>query len=309
MSMHKFSTIVVTCVGLLALMLYTTPMWAQINYDVDPKNSTDGTPVPDVDKAGVPPALPPGSLDMGCWAATASNILGAAGWGVGANAQAKANSIYADFITNFEVNAGDGYIAAAGNCAAAAKWWIHNIGLNSAEAGNGYDPTNQYVDFGLVERTLIELDYNYLLNELARCQYVGVTWITGGDTGHCMTLVGGNYGPSNPGMAPPDQSVWHNSDNDGGAAPNWTDDEAYDNDWTGLLSNPADPTWYLDVNKTPGNTADDWFADAYFKACPGNPKPASAVGNYDVHYYVGPDHLDQTGPIPVWVSDVQMLVT
>ncbi|MBN2021749.1 MAG: PEP-CTERM sorting domain-containing protein [Pirellulales bacterium] len=285
-------------------MLFAAPASGQINYDVDPKSSTDGTPVPDVDKVGVPPGPPiggPSGPDLGCWAATASNLLGAAGWGVGVTAQAKADSIYKDLINNFEVNPGDGYIAAAGNCAAAAKWWIHNIGLNSAMAGQGYDPTNPYVDFGLVERTLIEPDYNYLLKELARCQYVGVTWITGEDTGHCMTLVGGNYGPSIVGKAPPHQSVWHNSDNEGGMAPNWVDDEVYGNDWA-----KGFPTWWLDVNN---DGVGDWVADAYFKACPGHPKPASAVGNFDVHYYRGPDHLDFSGPTPLWVSGVQMLVT
>ncbi len=293
----------------LFAVLLSVPAWGQVTYDVDPKVSSDGVnPVPDVDKAGliqgqpVPPgpgpAGGPAGPDLGCWTATASNILGAAGWGTGANPQAKADSIYQDLVNQFEVNPGDGYIAAAGNCAAAAKWWVHNVGLNSAKAGQGYDPTNPYVDFGLVERTLAEPDYNYLLDELARCQYVGVTWITGGDTGHCMTLVGGNYGPNGPpGLAPPDVSVWHNSDNEGLG----TDDEVYGNDWN---ANP--PTWYLDVS---GDGVGDWFADGYFKACPGHAKPAGAVGNYDVHYYRGPDHIDNTGPVPLWVDAVQMLVT
>ncbi|MCX5673465.1 MAG: hypothetical protein NTX87_00510 [Planctomycetota bacterium] len=108
----------------LAVALAASPLWAQVLYNVDPKKSTDNTPVPDVDKAGL---NQPGGIavdDMGCWAATASNILGAAGWGIAGTAQQKADQIYKDFITNFKVNAGDTYLKATGDCAAAAKWWV-----------------------------------------------------------------------------------------------------------------------------------------------------------------------------------------
>lgn len=274
----------------LAVFLAVAPAWA---YDVPPKNSTDGTPVPDVDKQGVPPA--PMANDMGCWAATASNILGAAGWGVGATAQLKANSIYQDFITQFKVNAGDQYLTAAGDCAAAAKWWVHNVGLNAAKVGAGYDPNNQYVNFSLVERTLYEVDYNFLLNELVRCQYVGVKWqIPGADVGHGMTLVGGNYGPNGPVQPPtlPCESVWHNSDADAAnpmPPPAWLDDEAYVNTWGGRTE------WRLVVNPNPHDPVWDWWADGYFTACPGVPKPASAVGNFDVHHFIGIGALQPGG--------------
>jgi len=275
----------------LAVALAASPLWAQVLYNVDPKKSTDNTPVPDVDKAGL---NQPGGIavdDMGCWAATASNILGAAGWGIAGTAQQKADQIYKDFITNFKVNAGDTYLKATGDCAAAAKWWVHNIGLNKA-AGNGYTPDATYVNFRRKDRTLLESDYNFLLNELARCQYAGVKFVNivpGSDIGHGMTLVGGNYGPNGkPGNpAAPVPSVWHNSDNDG---PGGVNDEVY-NTWNFAVG--PDNMWRLDVPNTPGNLNDDWIAEGYFTACPGTPKPATAIGNFDVHYYVG-----LTQPIP-----------
>jgi len=275
---------------LLAAGLLVSPAWAQ--YDVGPKNSTDGTAVPDKDKAGLgqPGGIP--ADDMGCWAATASNILGASGWGIAGTAQQKADAIYQDFITNFKVNAADTYLKATGDCAAAAKWWVHNIGLNSAYAGNGYTPDATYVNFRRKDKTLFEPDYNFLLNELVRCQYAGVKFVNvvpGSDVGHGMTLVGGNYGPNGkPGNpAVPVTSVWHNSDNDGPAG---VADEAY-NTYSFALGQIN--TWLLDVPGTPGNLQDDWIAEGYFLACPGTPKPATAIGNFDVHYLVG-----LTQPLP-----------
>jgi len=125
---------------------------AQVQYDVDPKKSTDGTPVPDVDKLGVPPA--PAGDDMGCWAATASNILGASGWGIAGTAQQKGNQIYQDFINNFKLAPGDQYLKATGSCFAASQWWVNNIGLNAAKAGAGYSPATTYVNFRVKEMTL-----------------------------------------------------------------------------------------------------------------------------------------------------------
>ncbi|HUU92074.1 MAG TPA: hypothetical protein VM238_12805, partial [Phycisphaerae bacterium] len=120
-----------TLCGVLAgVLLMAGALAAQVNYDVDPKNSTDGTPVPDVDKAHVVQGVPqPVPADLGCWAAAASNVLGAAGWGTGAGAQAKADAIYQDLINQFG-GAGLGYIDALGDGPAAAKWWVHNIGLD-----------------------------------------------------------------------------------------------------------------------------------------------------------------------------------
>ena len=276
---------------LLAVALVAMPASVLTAYDVGPKKSTDGNPVPDVDKAGLGQLGGIPADDMGCWAATASNILGAAGWGIAGTAQQKADAIYQDFITNFRVNAADTYLKATGDCAAAAKWWVHNIGLNSA-AGNGYTPNATYVNFRRKDRTLFESDYNFLLNELARCQYAGVKFVNivpGSDISHGMTLVGGNYGPNGKvgNAAAPVPSVWHNSDNDG---PGGVNDEVY-NTWNFAVG--PDKMWLLDVPNTPGNLNDDWIAEGYFLACPGTPKPAAAIGNFDVHYYVG-----LTQPLP-----------
>jgi len=290
--------------GLAGFLLAVALVAVQVSaaYDVGPKLSTDGTAVPDVDKQGIIQGqpVPPGPApnDLGCWAATAANVLGGAGWGVGATAQQKANSIYQDLITQFKLAPADQYLKAAGDCAAAAKWWVHNIGLNAAKAGQGYDPTNPYINFGIKEQTLYEVDYNYLLNELARCQYVGVKWQTGGDLGHGMTLVGGNRSPVNP--PTPNVSVWHNSDNEALGS----NDEVYTNTWG------PNKAWRLDYWNTPANQNDDWWADGYFKDCPGQPKPASAIANYDVHHYIGIGPLVQEeGKAPSYSSTVQTLTT
>ena len=127
-----------------------TSAWGQL-YDVY-KNG-----VPDVTKQ---------APDSSCWLACASNVLGGAGWG-------NANTIYNDMVNQFGVNLG-------GHPHAAAKWWVHNIGLNSAMAGQGYNPTADYVNFQLIEKTLTAVEYDYLLDELNRCQYVAVSWFWGG---------------------------------------------------------------------------------------------------------------------------------
>jgi len=288
---------IVTLAGLAVLLLMLSPAQAQFEpeYDVDPKSSTDGTPVPDVDKIGVPQIdpLPP---DKGCWAATAANVLAAAGWGVpGLLAQERADQIYQDLIDEFEY-IGAPYLTHGGDPVAAAKWWVHNIGLNQAHAGGGYSPTCTYVNFRVEDRgfgSLRESDYNFLLDELVRCQYVGVSLRdpTNPEGGHAMTLVGGNYGPSRV-PASPDISVWHNSDKDGGDGP----DEPKENTW-GI---ETDPAWGVDLPATPGDPSDDWVAAMYFTACPGLPKPESAISNFDVHYYIGLFPFDtQQGMYPV----------
>jgi len=282
--------------GVLAgVLLMAGALAAQVNYDVDPKNSTDGTPVPDVDKAHVVQGLPPPfPADLGCWAAAASNVLGAAGWGTGANAQAKANNIYQDLINQFGP-AGLGYIDALGDAPAGAKWWVHNIGLDAADAGAGYTPECTYVNFRVKEMTLYEVDANFLLDELARCQYVTVKWMIPEEGGHCVTMVGGNYGPNDPKFTnAPQQSVWHDSDSD----PLIGNDEVRPNLWG------PNTEWYLQMPR--GN----WIADGFMTVCPGVPKPASAIGNFDIHYYVGIGNRNDP-PIgdPYYDTTVQMTFT
>ena len=273
---------------------------AQVNFDVDPKNSTDGTPVPDVDKAhvvqGLPPPIP---KDLGCWAAAASNVLGAAGWGTGANAQAKADNIYKDLINQFGT-AALGYIDALGDAPAAAKWWVHNIGLDVADAGAGYTPGATYVNFRVKEMTLYEIDANFLLDELARCQYATVKWMIPDVGGHCVTLVGGNYGPNSPNfVGSPQQSVWHDSDSE----PLVGNDEVRPNRWGPNME------WFLDMGNL-NVPNDDWMADGFMTVCPGVPKPEGAIGNFDIHYYVGIGNRNDL-PIgdPYYDTGVQMTFT
>ena len=55
------------------------------------------TPMPDVDKAGVP--LPgPNPLDNSCWQATAANLLAGAGYGTGLTPQQRGDNIYNQII-------------------------------------------------------------------------------------------------------------------------------------------------------------------------------------------------------------------
>ena len=281
------------------LLLAGAPAAAVVGDDVGPKNSSDGTPVPDVDKAhivqGLPPPVPP---DNGCWAAAASNVLWAAGWGIGAYAQAWADNIYQDLINQFGT-AALGYIDALGDGPAGAKWWVHNIGLDAADAGAGYTPGCNYINFHIKEGTLYELDANFLLDELARCQYALVKWGIPEVGGHCVTMVGGNYGPNSRNFTGNvQQSVWHDSDSD----PAIGNDEVRPNRWGPNME------WFLAMGKPIPD--DDWIADGYMTVCPGVPKPASAIGNFDVHYYVGiGNRHDPPVGDPYYDTTVQMTFT
>lgn len=263
--------------------------------------------MPDVDKAGILQGQPvppgPAANDNGCWAATAANILAAGGWGTGANAQARANSIYQDFVNNFKTNPVDLYLTATGDCPSAAMWWLANIGTNPAYAGAGFSPATTYVNFRVAGRTLNETDYNFLLDELKRCQYVGVKWNTGADTTHGMTLVGGNYGPNAPNApVPPGNqvSVWHNSDNEGAG----TNDEVYIN--SSFAAGFPGRAWQMAVG------AGTWTAEGYWTECPGAPKPVNAITTLDVHRYIGltSPQLPDGGNLPLHCDpEVQMRTT
>ena len=238
--------------------------------------------VPDVDKD--PNNSPP--ADESCWMAAASNVLGGAGWG-------NADDIYQDMIDEFGT-------ATGGAAAPAAKWWVHNVGLNKAMDGNGYNPTADYVDFRWIGRTLDDVYYLFLMSELDRCQYITVFWMKPDVVlGHYMTLVGGNV----PGSPNGDSSVWHDSDSDaaGGGA-----DEVHTNMWPQGLPNS---NWRLDYPKTGENPNDDWLAEGAFLACPGVPKPADAIGNFDVHYFMGVGPLNPDPNINAYTTEPNMLTT
>ena len=232
--------------------------------------------IPDVDKANVPPG-PPGALDMSCWQAAASNLLGGAGYGTGANAQARANSIYGQLTLDLGT-------ANMGCADRAINYWLYTYGKNPDDV-NEYRPGNDYTDVTLIDKTgaggLTPADYDFLLDELVRCQYVAVKLDL---PPHCITLVGGDYERNR--VPPPDppplsQSIWHDSDRDVGNGPDGVNDDVYTNTW-GL------GTW--DLVEYPA-----WNAQAYVTLCPGLDKPEDAVRNYDVAYFLA--DTDQDG---VW---------
>ena len=243
------------CIVLAVTLIADSSYATIIPYDVY-KNSQDGSKVPDVNKANVPPG-PPLAADKSCWLATASNILAGAGWGLDTNtAQQNAGAIYGILTNHFTT-------LNAGSCSMAINWWLYNYGYDPNQAASGwYDPNNHYSDVTNVNRNLTSFDYTFLLGELQRCQYVGVKWDTSNGP-HCMTLVGGNQL-----INPNSVSVWHDSDRDSPTAP----DDPYTNafDANGFWTLPGYPTY---------------SCLGYVTLCPGLVKPVSAMNNYDAAYY------------------------
>ena len=221
-----------------------------VGYDVT-KDSQDGTAIPDVNKPvfGDP-------NDNSCWMAVASNMLGASGYGVGVTAQAKADYIYGQLRTDLNWQW-------QGSVPNAINYWLYTYGKNPDAVE--FNATNPYTDVtwsGYVPGGLTSSDYDMLLGELARCQYVGVGFT---NPEHAMTLVGGNYS-NNPG-GDLTQSVWHDSDRNN-VAPG---DDVYSNRFS---------TGQWDLIEYPISQARDWTT-----LCPGLNKPESAMLNFDVAWY------------------------
>ena len=245
----------------LAVALAASPLGAQVQYDVDPKLSQDGTFVPDVDKAG-------GPADQSCWLAAAANILGAAGWGQGLNAQAKAVNIYNnDLMPHF----GNG--ALLGWSSVAVNWWLLNNGYNPNSPD--YNPGLTYNNItiiqppaGLVNLTMPQ--YDWLLNQLSACQYVNVA-LDPPSPGHEMTLVGGNF--SNTAMPTGQVSLWHDNNGDAVAGVNL---EIAPN-----VPNPANNTWWIRHRNNPQL----WGTKNATVLCPGLQKPDAAMRNFDIAWF------------------------
>ena len=225
-------------------------------------------PVPDVNKT---PGTPP--PDNSCWLAVASNILAGAGWGTAANTpQQDADAIYGHLTAHFGT-------ASPGYCERAINWWLLNYGYNpSAPDKTFYNPTMTYNDVTHVAKHLWDVEYDYLLDELVRCQYIGVSFeIPGASVGHGMTLVGGNYSSSHippPPANPVQQSVFHDSD-DG-----LVGDAVWTNVWVPDVASPPLSYWTLEAGVV-GDPRDDWMANGYTKLCPGIQKPQEAIENFD----------------------------
>ena len=261
---------------LIAVLLVGTayavvPNYDEYKYSVDlPQNTV---PVPDVDKAGVNPPPPAIPNDNSCWQAAASNVLGAAGYGLGANAQARAQNIYGQITGALGVNN-------FGCCEKAVNWWLYNFGKNPNALD--FQPANTYTDVTVVDKFgaggltygIIGNDYDFLLGELNRCQYVTVEFVS---PDHCMTLVGGNY--SNTVQNTGQVCILHDSDRDQPDVVFNVDDDVYTNVAVGGKWN------LLNYNMAGGLTP----AMKYMTLCPGLNKPEAAMRNYDVAYFVQAD--------------------
>jgi hypothetical protein len=269
----------------LCLALQAAPAALAQNYQVGNfdvyKYSTNGEPIPDVDK----PLH--GHLNT-CWMAAASNVLAAAGYGIGApqvnpTAQQRADHIYGQIFAAV----GD----RRGWCERGVNWWLYTHGKNPTSPD--YMPDNPYTDVTVVDRepgglTLADgaggiprSDYNFLLDELTRCQYVTVGFYY---PEHAMTLVGGNYWPNPNGKPDGNVSVWHDSDGPAmGDHPDTVthpapvgvlvDDDVYTN-------GPIGANWWSLTNYPTQQ------ADRYMTLCEGLNKDDSVVRNYDAAYYL-----------------------
>jgi len=321
----------VLAMGVIALAAVTAT--GQMNYQVGNfdvyKYSTDGSPIPDVDKATH------GHIGTNsCWQATAANLLGAAGYGIGAGplatAQQRADWIYTQ-LTN------DLGTANLGCCHKGINYWLYTYGKNPASAE--FMPDNTYTDVTFrmgAQICLVDyvaggnVEYNWLLDELVRCQYVGVGF---DDPKHCMTLVGGNYWNNPNGQPDGNKSIWHDSD---GAAPGHMGPAGGDNPDTVTHPLPIGALVDDDVyTNAPINAPNNWWtlidywsgptaqADYYVTLCPGLNKPQAAMENYDAAYYLQALDADQVLDDPAfrvagakgaqfgqpqWDDDVTLLV-
>lgn len=218
--------------------------------------------IPDVDKPDWnKDGKWPDPGDNSCWIAVASNMLAAAGYGQGSNAQQRGDYIYKKITTDLGT-------AKAGRAEWAVNYYLYKYAKNPS-AGIDFQNSIAYTDVTykrLSSGNLKQADYDFLLSELKRCQYVGLS-IGGSDWGHAVTMIGGTASTANG-----NQLAIHDSDQDAGG----NDDNVY-NSWYGSLTG----NWYLtDYIK---NTFVDVYA--YQTLCPGLNKPLASVMNYDVAWY------------------------
>lgn len=236
----RMKTIVSTvCILVVALCVNTATAWDVYKY------SQDGSAVPDVNKPvfGDP-------NDNSCWMATASNMLGAAGYGIGGSSQLRADYIYNQLRVDLNYQW-------SGSVHHAVNYWLYTYGKNPDAIE--FDPTNPYTDVTWSGyKTLTSTDHDFLLGELARCQYVGVGFT---NPEHAMTLVGGDYFGSGG-----TQSVWHDSDRN--------------------ITSPGDDT-YTNSFASGWDLSDYVITGArdYTTLCPGLNKPEDAMVNFDVAWY------------------------
>lgn len=265
----------------------------------------------DVYKEGVPDVDKPNPADNSCWMAAAANVLGAGGWG-------DAGTIYSSMLNHF-VDGNDDPLA--GWSSVAINWWLMEHGRNPDSDQYVSDPgVAPYKDVTIITERLDQFAYDFLLDELDRCQYVNVSFeVPGQSVGHEMTLVGGNYAGNPFGQPDGEVSVWH--DNQGDLSPPAGDDDMYANVWM------SGTWWNIDYPQTPTDPNDDWEAIGATILCPGPVKPDDAVENFDVAWYMDMDPAgtlfprfrqagtnngayanDQGGTDAYWESDTVLVV-
>lgn len=249
--MFRFSRLGGILCSVCVCVLLASTSWGQLPAQFI-KLSQDGTPIPDVDKVN-----PSDPYDSSCWLASASNILAAAGYGSGGAAQQRAQGIYSQLTAAYGTLSG-------GAPDQAISYWLAWHGKNPDSSD--YQPMLSYTDVTAVYAGLGQADYNFLQNELLRCQYVGVQFE---NPAHAVTLVG--WDDTN------GTSVWHDSDQTLG--PNG--DDTYMNAFTVSPLN-----W--DLNQMGTGITYLNHANGYVTFCPGLNKDPDIVANYDVAWAPSP---------------------
>jgi len=252
---------VVLCLGIAGTAQAIDPL--------DPfiKSSLDTTPVPDVNKPGLPT---PNPGDLSCWMAAAANMLGAADYGTGVDAAAKAQSIYTTLRNDL------GWTN-PGSSEYAINYWLYMYGKNPDSPE--FKPTHNYTDVTVGDsstlgRPFLNMnDYQFLQNELLRCQYIEVSF---DNPAHAMTFVGFSQSQNT--------STWHDSDYN-------TTSPGDDTYFTAV--DAANNTWDLLDPATGAVVMDN--ADGYVLLCPGLNKPAEAMKNYDVAWFLTDNEQTQAG--------------
>jgi len=205
------------------------------------------------------------------WLATAANLLGGAGYGeqLGDTPQARADQIYLRLVADLgQINNKDVHRA--------VSYWLYTYGRNPDRFE--FQPDNTYADVTRVQTAGLQVaDYQFLLDELDRCQYVAVRWYFQADS--WGTLVGGDYGDSG------SQSIWHDADCDNLDIVYVVDDDVH-------VNNFGQGRW--DLLTRPNRN----WASEYVTLCPGLSKPVEAMINYDAAYYMqDPDRNGEWDPM------------
>jgi len=198
-----------------------------------------------------------------CGLVSAAGMLAGAGWGQGANAQERAQNIQKQLV---------GRYPAGEFPSVAMNWWLQTYSCT------GQSPYYSVTEILYPLAGATKVEYEHLLDELKRCQFVGVDWYwndpkDGTRKGHAMALVAGN-------KCYDSNSVWR----DGNTA---AADDVASNSYAG-----TDENWRVTF-AGPHTVPSDAVARYAELLCPG--KPSWAVQQYDVQWNAATDKLTETG--------------